>query len=131
MTDKPKTTGELVDAYIKLRDKRDAIKKEHAEALKPYNDALYKLEVHFQQVMDKQGLENLKSESGVAYKSVQSSVTVADWDVFRDYVLEHEAFHLLEKRASKTAVEEVVEETGELPPGLNLSRTIKVNVRRA
>ena len=123
--------GDYIDKYILLRDKTEELKKGHKEELAPYNEAMRKLEFMFQEQMDKQGLENLKSETGTAYKAIQSSVTVADWDVFRDYVLENEAFHLLEKRASKKAVEEVVEDSGELPPGLNINRTIKINVRRS
>ena len=125
------TLGELISAYIKLRDKADALKKVHKEALAPYNEAMGKLELHFQKAMNANGLESLKTDVGTAYQSTQNSVTMADWDVFYKYVMDNDATYMLEKRASKTAVLEVLGETGELPPGLNLSRNIKVNVRRS
>ncbi len=123
--------GEAIEAYIKVRDRRSELQKKHKEELAPYNTALLKLETLLHKMMDEQDLENLKSEEGTAYKSTQSSVTVADWDVFKDYVIENDAWFLFEKRASKTAVEEVLEYTGEMPPGLDIKRTIKINVRRS
>lgn len=126
-----KTTGELIDAYIQLRDKRDALREEHKEALAPYNEAMTKLEIHFQRIMEAQDLKDLKSDHGTAYQSHQVSVTVADWDAFKDYIEGNNAWFLLDKRAAKKAVQEVVEETGELPPGLDMKRSIKINVRRS
>jgi len=123
--------GGLIDSYLRIRDKKDALKKKHIEELAPYNVALGKLEHHFLGAMHTTGLESLKSDEGTAYQSERSSVTVADWDAFHDFVLENAAYYLLEKRASKAAVMEVLEDTGALPPGLNMNRSIKVNVRRS
>lgn len=122
--------GGRVAQYLQLRDKKAEIAKRHKEELEPYNRALAILENLFQQSMDQQGLENLKTDAGTAYKSTVGTVSVADWDAFFGYVREHDAWHLVEKRPAKTAVEEVLEETGELPPGLDYSRTIKINVRK-
>lgn len=124
------TLGGRVEQYLKLRDKKAEIAKKHKEELAPYDEALRALENLFQQAMDAQGLENLKTEAGTAYKSTVGSVSVADWDAFFDYVRTNDAWHLVEKRPAKTAVEEVLEETGELPPGLDYSRTVKINVRK-
>lgn len=125
------TTGDYIGKYIQLRDKANELKKEHKEQLAPYNDAMFKIEHHLHQVMDKSELENLKSEDGTAYKAVQTSITVADWDAFLAYVQDNDAWYMFDKRANKTAVEEIVDETGELPPGLNMKRSIKINVRRS
>ena len=125
------TTGELIKKYIQVRDKANDIKKEHKEQLAPYNEAMQKIEDHMQKLMEQSDLENLKSEEGTAYKTTQTSVTVADWDSFKDYIITMGAWHMLDKRANKTAVSEVVEETGELPPGLDMKRSIKINIRRS
>ena len=125
------TLGDLIGKYILLRDKANEIKAKHKEELVPYNTAMQKIEDRFQKVMQDQNLENLKTENGVAYRADRVSVTVADWDTFYAYVVENDAAYLLEKRASKAAAEEILEETGELPPGLNMNRSVKINVRRA
>ena len=126
-----KPLGEYIADYIRIRDMIDERKKKHKEELAPFNEALKKLEEHFLKVMQAEDLENLKTDGGTAYQSVQTSVTVADWDAFKDYVMVMGAWHMLDKRANKTAVTEVLEETGELPPGLNIKRSVKVNVRRS
>lgn len=124
------TVGDLISKYIAIRDKKKEIQERHKEELAPLNTALQKLEDYFQKTMDANGLENLKAGGGTAYKAVVNSVTVADWDAFREYVEQNGCWHMLDKRANKTAVMEVVEDTGELPPGLNLQRSVKINVRR-
>ena len=125
------TTGELIANYIKLRDKANDIKNKHKEELAPYNSAMQQIEDHIQKVMDESDLENLKSDAGTAYKSVQTSVTVADWDPFKEYIITTGSWHMLDKRANKTAVSEALDETGELPPGLDMKRSIKINIRRS
>lgn len=122
--------GEYIAKYIALRDKREELMKKHKEELKPYNTMMLKLENMFQHAMDEDGVDSLKNADGTAFKSIKSSVTVEDWDSFIKYVRDNDLWYALEKRASKTAVEEILEETGELPPGLKISRTMKINVRR-
>tara|TARA_R110000772_G_scaffold235182_1_gene346770 strand:+ start:378 stop:767 length:390 start_codon:yes stop_codon:yes gene_type:complete len=124
------TLGQLITSYIKIRDKKAEMVKGHKEDLKPYNEALMKLENKFQSEMNAADLDSLKTDGGTAYQAVQSSVTVADWEAFSGWVQEHKAWHFLDHRASKAAAEEYLEETGQLPPGLNRSSNIKVNVRR-
>lgn len=123
--------GELIGKYIQLRDKANDLKTRHKEELAPYNEAMMKLEEHFLKAMQAQELENLKTDGGTAYQSTQTSVTVADWDAFHAWVLDNNAYHMLEKRANKIAVQEVLDDTGELPPGLNVKRSVKINVRRS
>lgn len=123
--------GDLIGKYIALRDKANDLKKEHKEQLAPYNEAMQKLEEHFLKAMQAEELENLKTDGGTAYQAVQTSVTVADWDAFKAWIVENHAWHMLDQRANKTAVTEVLEDTGELPPGLNVKRSVKVNVRRS
>ena len=128
MTEKP--VGDYIGDYIKVRDLKKELADKHKAEMKPYNDALQQLEHLFHAKMEETGLENLKTDGGTAYKAVMTTVSVADWDPFLEYVKANEAWYMLDKRANKTAVSEVLEDTGELPPGLNLQRSIKVNVRR-
>lgn len=125
------TVGKLIEAYIQLRDKRDALRDRHKQELAPLNKAMAAVEDKLQQVMQSMDLDNLKSKAGTAYMSTRTSVTVDDWDAFLSFVRDNDAWHLLERRASKTAVEEVTEDTGELPPGLSMKRALRVNVQRS
>lgn len=121
----------LVKAYIQLRDRRskrkaafdndDATDKSHQE----------KIEVLLLKRFMENGIESVRTTAGTAYKSIRSSASVASWDDFFGFVQEHQAWSLLEHRASKTAVEEHKEVTGALPPGLNWREEVVINVRRS
>lgn len=125
------STGELVAKYLQIRDKKKELQDAHKEQLAPYNAALQKLEDIFQKQMQDQGLKNLTTDGGTAYQSEQVSVKVADWDLFKDYIIAGGLWHMLDQRANKTAVQEVIAETQQVPPGLNVTRVNKVNVRRS
>jgi hypothetical protein len=56
---------------------------------------------------------------------------VADWDYVLDYIQKNELWNMLEKRVSKQAVEQYVEEHGNLPPGINWREELVVNIRRS
>lgn len=47
-----------------------------------------------------------------------------------EYIIENEAWDLLEKRASKTAVRSFLETHKVLPPGAEITTRIEVNIRR-
>ena len=55
---------------------------------------------------------------------------MADSAAFFDYVQQYDRFDLMEKRASKTAVREFVEQNnGDTPPGVNFGSVAVMNVR--
>lgn len=124
------TPAELIGSYLKLRDKKRMLEAQHKEALAPFNEALYKIELALGQIMAETGLENLPGGGGTAYRTTHTRVTVDNWDLFVLWVAEQGAWHMLERRASKTAIEEVLEETKELPPGISISRETAVQVRK-
>jgi hypothetical protein len=123
--------GELIASYLKLRDKKRLLEEEHKKVLAPFNEALGKIELELARIMEETGLDNLPGGGGTAYRTIRSSVTVNDWDTFLAWVTSTGNWHMLEHRASKIAVEEVLDETQTLPPGLSINRAMTVNVRKA
>lgn len=126
----------LTAKYIELRDRKAKIKKdaEAAEAeLTKIQDAI---EDKIKEIMHNAGVTSMKTPHGTAYIAYKESATVADWDVLLNYIKENEAYDLLEKRVSKTAVRDRMEEdrhgnyTNPPPPGVNFVRLEGVNVRR-
>lgn len=123
--------GMYIEKYVAVRDRKKEMEARHKEELAPLNEALNALEDYFQKQMEKLGLEQLKSDGGTAYRSTQTSVTTSDKNAFLDYVRQHDAWHLVDARPAKTAINELVEETGLTPPGVDVKNFVKVNVRRA
>lgn len=122
---------DIVAAYVRLRDQKAELKAQQAEALKPYDEALAKLEAEALQILSDTGVESMKTSAGTVYKSVATSATVQDKSAFMDYIREHLAFDLLDVRANKTAVQDFVTENQDTPPGVVIRREMKVGFRRA
>ena len=120
-----------VATYRKLRDSKDEIKARHAEELKPINDGLFKLETWLLSTLNDIGANSIKTESGTAYKSTITHAKISDWDASLKFVIENNLWHMLERRVSKTAVEEYIESKGTAPPGVEVNVEVRVNVRRS
>lgn len=125
------STDQLIGAYIKTRDAKKALEAEQKEALRPYNEALEKLESRMLAVLQEQGVESMRSKYGTCYQTTRRSVRTADREAFMDYVKANQAFDLLDVRPNKTAVEEFVADHGDLPPGISSETMMAVGFRRA
>lgn len=122
---------DIVAAYVRLRDQKAELKAQQAEVMKPYDEALAKLEAEALQILSDTGVESMKTSAGTVYKSVATSATVQDKSAFMGYIKEHQAFDLLDVRANKTAVQDFVTENQDTPPGVVIRREMKVGFRRA
>ena len=122
---------ELVDKYIKLRDKKASIKAEYDAKIEEYDKMLDGLESLLLNTFNETGMDSVKTASGTAYVTTRTSASVADWDAFfNGYILQNEAWEMLERRANKTAIEQYKAANSELPPGINWTETRVINVRR-
>lgn len=122
---------DLVGKYVKIRDAKTQIKREYDEKIAKYDQAMAKVEAVLLSHFEATGSESVKTAVGTAYKSTRTSATVAEWDSFFNYVREHEAWEMLERRANKKAVEEYKTANDDLPPGLNWREEVVVNIRRS
>lgn len=121
---------ELVGKYIELRDRKAVFKAEYDQKVSKLDQALEKIEAILLKTFDDTGMESVRTDAGTAYKSVRTSTSVADRDIFLGFVRDNDAWELLETRAAKKAVEEYVAANEELPPGVNMRSEVTVNVRR-
>jgi len=123
------TIDEAVASYVRLRDKKKALQDEHKEQLKPYNTAMEKLENWMLAKLNQDNAQSVRTDSGTVFKSMRTSASVQDWEATLGFIRENELYHLLERRVSKTAVEEMAEQ-GQDVPGVQITREITVNIRR-
>jgi len=124
------TVDEVVKGYIKLRDKKNEIKKEQAEELRPLTEKMMLLENWLQRDLMTRGVESERTKEGTAFMSTVASATVKDRDALFEFVKENEMWDLLENRVSKSVVRDYLEDTGEVVPGVNYEVTKVVRVRR-
>jgi hypothetical protein len=122
--------SELVGKYIELRDKKAQIKAEYDSKVAKLDETLDKIEAALLNTFEQTGMDSVKTEFGTAYTTTRNTASVADPDTFMTYVINNQAWHILEKRCSKTGVEQYKAEHDELPPGVNWRSERVVNIRR-
>lgn len=123
---------ELVAKYIALRDKIAEEEATFKAAIADKKAVLDKVEEVLKKHFEDTGTDTVTVRGvGTAYKTMRTSTSVAVWDDTLDYIKQHEAWDLLEHRVNKTAAMEHLKENGELPPGVNMSQQVVVNIRRS
>ena len=123
------TPDQLIEKYIKLRNRVAEIKDRHTEELRPFTAVMQQIESTLLRHLAETDLNAVKGDAGTAYRQVATSVTVADWDRALAYVREHEAWDLLEARVSKTAALTMIEESQQPIPGVKISQVLVLRVR--
>ena len=121
------TADKLVSAYINIRnaiaDKEDEIKtlKESQEKMA---EALLAL-------CAEQNLDSLRTPLGTASRTIRTNYWTSDWHEMHEFIKEHDAFHLLEKRIHNTHMKEfLADNPGSVPPGLQADRKYVISVRK-
>jgi len=121
-----------VNQYIQIRNDLDAKRKEYQEIERELKAQLEDIQFEILNISDELGVDSLKTEFGTAYRSVKTSYRILDWEAYLEWAEQHGALHTLQKRVTKSAVDEVVNEDldGDLPPGLDLYSEVTINIRK-
>jgi hypothetical protein len=121
---------EVIAAYLTLRNRKDAMEAEVKDKVKTIKLKMDKLEAWIKEQADAQGVTSFKTKHGTAFLTTTDYANVGDWDAVLDFIRENEAYDMLEKRVSKTAVRGYIEQTKSVPPGVNYGTKLDVNVRK-
>lgn len=121
----------VIAAYVKLRDKRAELRKEYTDKDDELVGKMDKLEVYLLGQMKATGTTQLGSSHGTAYQQVVMKGNCSDWPSFWGFLADTGNFDMVEKRVSVKKVQEYYEQTGELPPGVNINPELKVIIRRS
>jgi hypothetical protein len=123
--------SELVAKYIELRDKKAQVKADFDAKVAKLDENLDKIEAVLLKTFDSAGMDSVKTEFGTAYTSTRTTASIADPDAFMTFCKANDAWHMLEKRVSKTAVEQYKDEHEDVPPGVSYRAERTVNIRRS
>lgn len=125
------TVDQMVDRFVRLRDKVAKIKKEHTAELEPFNAAMDTLEGLLIGVLNTNSVTSMRSEHGTIYTSSRVTAKVVRWSQALEYIQQNEAWELLDARVSKVAAEAIITESGQPIPGVEMTRETTLNVRRS
>jgi hypothetical protein len=126
------SADKLAKIYLKMRDKRQEMAREFEEQ---DNDLKAQMEIIEQKMLDickETGADSIKTPHGTIIRSVKTRYWTSDWESMHDFVLEHKAFDLLERRVHQTNMKQWLEENPDLlPMGLNSEARYSTTVRRS
>ena len=126
------TTDKLAEVYIKIRDKRAELKEQYEvqdEGLKAQQELLAEKMLD---ICRDNNADSIKTPAGTIIRKVDTRYWTTDWDSMYQFVQEHDAFPLLEKRLHQTNLKQFLEENPNLlPAGLQADSKYTVVVRRS
>ena len=110
----------LVKIYRKIKLEIDTMTKEYDTKLEELKAAQDEIKFAIKDQMKAMGLTSVKSPFGTVSMRQSTRSNTNDWGSFKEFILEHGAVELLEKRIAQTNMAQFLEENpGVLPPGLN------------
>ena len=122
----------LVSVYIKIRDARDKIRKEAEAKEAELQEQLSLIEQEILEFYKATNATSIKTEHGTAIRTVKNRYTTNDWERFYDFMFEHNAPQLLERRIQQSNMKQFLEENPDLhPAGLNVDSAYAITVRRS
>ncbi|CAB5220159.1 hypothetical protein UFOVP232_67 [uncultured Caudovirales phage] len=119
------------EKYLQVRNQIEEMERLHKIAKAEQTEKLIALENWMTAKAQEDGLETVKTPHGTAYWSTHHTATVGSREEFFNFCKEHDAWDMVESRASKTGVKSYIEANGAPPPGVNFSSTRVFNLRKA
>jgi len=121
----------LTRVYLKIRAKKAELAAAYKEQDAELTQQLDKVKSALLGYCKEQGVDSVKTSSGMFYRSVRSRYWTSDWESMHKFVMENNVPELLEKRLSQTAVKQYLEENPDsLPAGLNVDSEYIISVRK-
>ena len=117
----------LIKIYIKMRDARKAIEAQ-SNAIE---EQMGVVEAQLLDICKDTNVSSLKTPYGRIVRSIKTFYTTADWPSMHQFIKEHDALDLVERRIHQSNMKTFLEENANLlPPGLNADRKYDVIVYR-
>ena len=126
------TADKLVETYVKIRDAKRELEREMNNRIAAFDEQLDTIEAELLAICKEQGADGIKTKAGTASRRIKTRYWTNDWESFYDFIAEHDAFPLLEKRVHQTNMKQFIEENaGLIPIGLNTDSEYTIVVTRS
>lgn len=121
----------LARVYRKMQARVQELTKVYeteVEAIKAQQD---QLKTAMKDQMLASGMKSVNTEAGTVVLSTSTRYSTTDWDSFKEFIKQHDAIDLLEKRIAQKNMSMFLEENpGVLPEGLNSFTEYNISVRK-
>ena len=126
------TVEDLVGIYVKVRDAREEHEAVFKEKDSEFQEQLEILSARILEICNEQEADSIKTKAGTVTRRVTTRYWTSDWDSMYQFIQEHDAPFLLEKRIHGGNMKEFLQENPDvLPMGLQVDSKYTVVVRRS
>jgi hypothetical protein len=126
------TVEDLVGIYVKIRDAREENESKFKEKDTEFQEQLEVLSARILEICNNQEADSIKTKAGTVTRRVTTRYWTSDWDSMYQFIQEHDAPFLLEKRIHGGNMKEFLQENPDvLPMGLQVDSKYTVVVRRS
>ena len=123
---------QLTSIYLKIRDTRAENKRQFENVDKDLEEQQKMLAEQMLDTCKEMNADSIRTPHGTIIRSVKSKYWTGDWDSMYNFIKEHDAFGLLEKRLHQTNMKDFLNENPDvMPMGLNVENEYTIVVRRA
>lgn len=124
--------NQLVKVYIKIRDAKERLVKQHEEELGKLEQQLDVVEQELLAICKATGQDGGKTENGSFTRTVKTRYWTSDWDSMYQFIKNHDAPELLERRIHQGNFKEFLQDNPDkMPEGMNVDSRYSITVRRA
>ena len=123
---------ELVNAYLKIRNKKDSLYQEFQKTDRELKADLAQIEQVMLSSLNEVSADSIRTSGGTIIKTLKENYVCSDWSNFKDFVLDNEAVELLQQRIHQANFKEFLASRSEdgLPPGISTMREFNIVVRK-
>jgi hypothetical protein len=121
----------LAKVYRKMAAKIQELTTEYDAAVEEIKRQQDAVKTALKDQMLVMGVSSVRTENGTVVLSTKTRYNTQDWDSFKEFIKEHDAIDLLEKRIAQTNMGTFLDENpGVVPPGLNTMTEYAISVRK-
>ena len=124
---------EMVGAYLAVRAERERIAEEYDAADKALKSDMAEIESMMLAVCNDINADSIRTQYGTVMRKLNERFYCNDWENFKKFVAEHQAYDLFEKRIHQGNFKQFLAEHKDdgLPPGVNVMREFGITVRKS
>jgi hypothetical protein len=121
----------LARVYLKIRSRIQQLTQQYESEVEELKAQQDEVKTALKDQLMALGSKSVRTDQGTVILSTKTRYFTQDWDSFKQFVTEHDALDLFERRIHQSNMAKFLEENPSLvPPGLNSDKEYDVSVRK-
>ncbi len=121
----------LARVYLKIRARIQQLTQEYESEVEELKAQQDEIKTALKDQLMALGSKSVRTDQGTVILATKTRYFTQDWDSFKQFVTEHDALDLFERRIHQSNMAKFLEENPSLvPPGLNSDKEYDVSVRK-